>query len=444
MPTPVSALLHAATMVTAGIYLLIRSQAFFIIQPNLLITMTIIGSLTAFFAASTGLTQNDIKKIIAYSTCSQLGYMFLACGLGQFSISFFHLINHAFFVRQHRYLNLFAFLAFRLIKYATNSYTLLELRGWELNDGPSLRNLLKRNKSTYLFFKFKYNLKWERLMKMNSRQNCIIMIGIFYSFEKFIPGIINEGLHITSRCRIEKISPPFLESYSLSLKIIQILKVGKPVKMFLISVTLLLIQPFFLAINFQANLKRIVLNTIQSGCRIGYQANELLNRNYRLFLINSKECRINHSSYNKNINYIFKHFYSTQITNNSDNFNFNTEPHNKRSKSFVSKESKNLFKKECKNIFQINKSLNIILFELQKQIPRWIFLLGLSNKNINFIRFFIRQISWSWVLKKHKKVSKNKLYNMYFESSSGLNFSLLKSNKDIINFKNINLNKLHE
>ena len=105
MPTPVSALLHAATLVTAGIYLLIRSQAFFIIQPNLLITMTFIGSLTAFFAASTGLTQNDIKKIIAYSTCSQLGYLFLACGLGQFSISFFHLINHAFFVRQHRYLN---------------------------------------------------------------------------------------------------------------------------------------------------------------------------------------------------------------------------------------------------------------------------------------------------------------------------------------------------
>jgi len=84
-------------MVTAGIYLLIRSQSFFVIQPNLLITMTFIGSLTAFFAASTGLTQNDIKKIIAYSTCSQLGYLFLACGLGQFSISFFHLINHAFF-----------------------------------------------------------------------------------------------------------------------------------------------------------------------------------------------------------------------------------------------------------------------------------------------------------------------------------------------------------
>jgi NADH-ubiquinone oxidoreductase chain 5 len=96
-PTPVSALLHAATLVTAGIYLLIRSQSFFILIPNLLITLTFIGSLTAFFAASTGLTQNDLKKIIAYSTCSQLGYMFLACGNGQFSISFFHLINHAFF-----------------------------------------------------------------------------------------------------------------------------------------------------------------------------------------------------------------------------------------------------------------------------------------------------------------------------------------------------------
>ena len=84
-------------MVTAGVYLLIRSQSFFILIPNLLIALTFIGSLTAFFAASTGLTQNDLKKIIAYSTCSQLGYMFLACGNGQFSISFFHLINHAFF-----------------------------------------------------------------------------------------------------------------------------------------------------------------------------------------------------------------------------------------------------------------------------------------------------------------------------------------------------------
>ena len=96
-PTPVSALIHAATMVTAGVFLLIRSS---FIYENILIildTITIIGALTSFFAASTGLFQNDLKRVIAYSTCSQLGYMVFACGLSNYSVSFFHLTNHAFF-----------------------------------------------------------------------------------------------------------------------------------------------------------------------------------------------------------------------------------------------------------------------------------------------------------------------------------------------------------
>lgn len=96
-PTPVSALIHAATMVTAGIFLIIRCSPIFEYNENILILITIIGSLTAFYASTVGLLQNDIKKIIAYSTCSQLGYMFFVCGLSEYNVGFFHLITHAFF-----------------------------------------------------------------------------------------------------------------------------------------------------------------------------------------------------------------------------------------------------------------------------------------------------------------------------------------------------------
>ena len=96
-PTPVSALIHAATMVTAGIFLLARCSPLFEYAPNALIFVAIIGALTAFFAAATGLLQNDIKRVIAYSTCSQLGYMVFACGLSNYSVGIFHLANHAFF-----------------------------------------------------------------------------------------------------------------------------------------------------------------------------------------------------------------------------------------------------------------------------------------------------------------------------------------------------------
>lgn len=96
-PTPVSALLHAATMVTAGIFLMIRSFPILEYAPLTMNCMIILGALTAFFAATCGLVQHDIKKIIAFSTCSQLGYMFYACGLGNFSASLYHLTNHAFF-----------------------------------------------------------------------------------------------------------------------------------------------------------------------------------------------------------------------------------------------------------------------------------------------------------------------------------------------------------
>lgn len=96
-PTPVSALIHAATMVTAGVFLISRCSFIFEFSPTILNFIVIIGSCTAFFAATTGLFQNDMKKVIAYSTCSQLGYMIFACGLSSYEVGMFHLSNHAFF-----------------------------------------------------------------------------------------------------------------------------------------------------------------------------------------------------------------------------------------------------------------------------------------------------------------------------------------------------------
>ena len=96
-PTPVSALIHAATLVTAGVFLLARCSPLFEQAPFALSIITCFGAITAFFAASTGLVQNDLKRVIAYSTCSQLGYMVFACGLSSYSVGIFHLANHAFF-----------------------------------------------------------------------------------------------------------------------------------------------------------------------------------------------------------------------------------------------------------------------------------------------------------------------------------------------------------
>ncbi|MGB8063193.1 MAG: NADH-quinone oxidoreductase subunit L [Candidatus Sulfotelmatobacter sp.] len=96
-PTPVSALIHAATMVTAGVYMVARSNALFLLAPTSMKTVAIVGALTAIFAASIGLVQNDIKRVLAYSTVSQLGYMFLAMGVGAFAAGVFHVFTHAFF-----------------------------------------------------------------------------------------------------------------------------------------------------------------------------------------------------------------------------------------------------------------------------------------------------------------------------------------------------------
>jgi proton-translocating NADH-quinone oxidoreductase chain L len=96
-PTPVSALIHAATMVTAGVFMIARCSPMFEFSPTAKIVITLVGAMTCFFAATTGIVQNDLKRVIAYSTCSQLGYMVFACGISNYSAGVFHLMNHAFF-----------------------------------------------------------------------------------------------------------------------------------------------------------------------------------------------------------------------------------------------------------------------------------------------------------------------------------------------------------
>jgi NADH-quinone oxidoreductase subunit L len=96
-PTPVSALIHAATMVTAGVYMVVRNHALYDLAPSALVLVGVIGGTTALFAASIGLVQTDIKRVLAYSTVSQLGFMFLACGVGAYVAAIFHLVTHAFF-----------------------------------------------------------------------------------------------------------------------------------------------------------------------------------------------------------------------------------------------------------------------------------------------------------------------------------------------------------
>ena len=96
-PTPVSALIHAATMVTAGVYMVVRSNVLYQLAPEISLLVAGVGAATAIFAATIGLAQSDIKKVLAYSTVSQLGYMFLAAGVGAYTAAIFHFGTHAFF-----------------------------------------------------------------------------------------------------------------------------------------------------------------------------------------------------------------------------------------------------------------------------------------------------------------------------------------------------------
>lgn len=96
-PTPVSALIHAATMVTAGVFLIVRSAPLFEAASGVLTIVTLWGGVTAFYAGIVGVAQNDLKRVIAYSTCSQLGYMVMVCGVSNYSVGLFHMVNHGVF-----------------------------------------------------------------------------------------------------------------------------------------------------------------------------------------------------------------------------------------------------------------------------------------------------------------------------------------------------------
>lgn len=146
-PTPVSALIHAATMVTAGVFLLIRFSPLLEFSSVVLLILTIVGSLTALFGSIIGIFQNDLKKVIAYSTCSQLGYMIFCCGLSCYNISIFHLFNHAFF-------KALLFLCAGSIIHATSNEQDMRRMGSLINFLPVTYSLMLIGSFTLLGFPF--------------------------------------------------------------------------------------------------------------------------------------------------------------------------------------------------------------------------------------------------------------------------------------------------
>ncbi|NKB87518.1 MAG: NADH-quinone oxidoreductase subunit L [Acidobacteria bacterium] len=135
-PTPVSALIHAATMVTAGVYMVVRSNVLFTLSPMTMTVVAVVGALTALMAASIAMVQNDIKRVLAYSTVSQLGYMFLACGVGAYAVGVFHLMTHAFF-------KALLFMAAGSVMHALHG----ELDMWKMGN---LRKYMPRTHMTFL------------------------------------------------------------------------------------------------------------------------------------------------------------------------------------------------------------------------------------------------------------------------------------------------------
>jgi group I intron endonuclease len=270
--------------------------------------VTIVGSCTALFAASIALVHNDIKKVIAYSTMSQLGYTFLACGISQYDIAIFHIVNHGFFVWQDRYFN---------IKFS-----------------PNLISIFNKGILTYKSLKFKLYFWWERLTKVNSCKNCNNVIKLFYeNIFLYVIIIIQEkiiiGLHyIIHRCRIERILISYIKYIYILLhiyilcKIIKILNLGKPVI-------------YNLLLKWATLSCKIFNYILQSGCRIFYQANALGNAKDKLLLTKSRDCWIRYSFYKVILNDL------------------------------------NEFKTKCKNIFKINLSINEILPKLNQLINEY-------------------------------------------------------------------------
>jgi hypothetical protein len=163
-------------MVTAGVFLLIKISPILELSSTSLMIITWLGSLGALFGAAAGLVANDVKRIVAFSTASQLGYMVVAIGISQYNIALFHLFTHAFFVRRDR-------------KY----YPL---------DGPSFGKKFKESKLTYLDFKFELSLWYKRLTRVNPWQNCVIVFRIPHFRVKNTQEKVFEGLHIVNERKI--------------------------------------------------------------------------------------------------------------------------------------------------------------------------------------------------------------------------------------------------
>lgn len=371
-------------MVTAGVFLLIRSSPLLEMSHQALFLITILGALTAFFAASIAVVQNDLKKVIAYSTASQLGYMVFACGLSNYSVSLFHLINHGFFGRQHRYFN--------------------------LKDGFSFRDSFQDIKLTYFLSKLEkiWNKKGERKWILVKTPLSWFNISTLYG--KILQEKSIKKLHLRSWWGIE--STWFLLIQFVYYWItIKILKVGKPVKIFFLLIWLFLFGE--IKIKF----------LIQSGCRIVTKLIALSNFKDRFLWIISWESWIDYSCWI--ILILYNNFSPQFLIYTKKDYRFNSLLYYYSKDSQLSY-SKNLivFKKELKYIFKFYNNFSLLIPNILKILIKYVPLLGYSYKNRRLMDNIIHKNCWLWVKKKHPKINKKNLYNKYF---SGNGFNRLKS-----------------
>ncbi len=364
-------------------------------------------------AATIGLVQNDIKRVIAYSTCSQLGYMIFSCGVSNYSVSLFHLMNHAFFVRWYRYFDLHDVLSFRNTLIGDKlTYLFSEFEGNE--------NILRKSvKSSFIIVISRFEKNKEGIIigirdrygewKRTFVKNCVIVIRLYNLNAKFLQEKRNDNMHIRSYRSIEStLHLSFIIIITnIYNKIVKILKISKPV------IFLDLLQIFLMF--YQAN-----LCYAQSGCRIDYQAKALSNVKDRLNLTKSRDCRISHSCCKT-----WNRHYSMSSKN-----------------PLVIKKQ---IIEESISYFYINSDKENILKKLNYIIPHWIMLLGNSNKNIHWLRNLIYKRFKVWAIKKYKG-SHTKIYDEHLsEFKVFYKFNTLPFNIPLLNnspvFNDIKANK---
>lgn len=371
-PTPVSALIHAATMVTAGVFVLIRSSPLLEFAPTVLVCVTLIGGLTALFAASVGLVQNDIKKVIAYSTCSQLGYMVLACGLSNYATSLFHLVNHGFFVRWYRYFDLLDELSYRdTLKGKKLTYLFSEFEGKNKLYSFNIIKYWQNMKNLIIFCIRDKNGEWKRTFV----KNCVIVINFYNLYAKFLQGKRNYNSHCYRFIESTFFLSTIMKQKSNN-RIIKILKISKPV------IVIDLLQSLLItSIRSKQSFYQAIPKFAQSGCRIDYQANALSNVKDRLLLTGSWDRQISHSCYKA-----IRHFHSKL--------------------NFVVKKQ---ILQDSIYFFPIHINKNELFSNLDYIIPHWIFLLGNTSQAIHCLRNILYKRFFYWAHKKYD-VSRTNLY----------------------------------